>query len=48
MHTCTRLKLLAALTLLCGWLQGLLGWTPAEVNLEPPVAVEHGHGHGPY
>ncbi len=38
--------LLAAVTLCCGWLQGILGWTPAEINLEPPVAAEHGPGHG--
>jgi hypothetical protein len=39
-------SLLAALTLLCGWLQGVFGWTPAEVNLDPPPAARHGHGHG--
>lgn len=40
-------SLLVAVTLLCGWLQGVLGWTPAEVNLEPPEMPvrEHGHGH---
>jgi hypothetical protein len=38
--------LLAALTLLCGWLQGVFGWTPAEINLEPPAPVDHHHGHG--
>lgn len=38
--------LLVALTLLCGYVQGALGWTPAEVELEPP-ATEHGHDHGP-
>jgi hypothetical protein len=37
--------LLAAVTLGCGWLQGVFGWTPAEWNLDPP-AVGHGHGHG--
>jgi hypothetical protein len=31
-----------AVALLCGWLQGVLGWTPAEINLEPPA--DHGHG----
>jgi hypothetical protein len=30
----------------CGWLQLLLGWTPEEISLEPPVhAAEAGHGH---
>lgn len=38
-------SLLAGLTLLCGWLQGVFGWTPAEVNLEPPAAADHGHAH---
>lgn len=28
----------------CGWLQGVFGWEPAEVNLEPP-AVAHGAHH---
>jgi hypothetical protein len=39
--------LLAAITLLCGWLQGVFGWSPAEVSLEPPAAPasEHEHGH---
>ncbi len=37
---------LVALTLLCGWLQGVLGWTPPEVNLEPPAASAHAHGNG--
>jgi hypothetical protein len=34
---------LAALALLCGWLQGQLGWTPEEVSFEPPAA---GQAHG--
>ena len=38
-------SLLIALTLMCGWLQGLFGWEPAEINLEPPVAAAHEHGH---
>jgi hypothetical protein len=41
--------MLVALALFCGWLQGVLHWTPAEVNLEPPAHAhgEHGdHGHG--
>jgi hypothetical protein len=37
--------LLAAVALLCGWVQGQLGWTPAEVSFEPPAAG-HGHGNG--
>ncbi len=38
--------MLAALAMACGWLQGLYGWEPAEVNLEPPaIAHDHGHGH---
>jgi hypothetical protein len=36
--------LLASVALLAGWLQGVLGWTPQEVAVEPPPA-EHGHGH---
>jgi hypothetical protein len=38
---------LTALALFCGWLQGIMGWTPAEIELEP--AEEHGHAadHGP-
>ena len=37
--------LIALLALFCGWLQGVFGWTPAEINLEPPAPahVEHGH-----
>ena len=39
-------SLLAAATLFCGWLQGVFGWTPAEVELEPPDApAGHEHGH---
>ena len=37
--------LLTALTLLCGWLQGVFGWTPAEISLEPPETAAAGHGH---
>lgn len=37
--------LLAASTLFCGWLQGLFGWTPAEINLDPPAPAHHGHDH---
>jgi hypothetical protein len=35
---------LAAIALLCGWLQGWFGWTPAEISLEPP-AEHDDHGH---
>src|SRR5207249_439950 len=40
-------SLLVALTLLCGWLQGVFQWTPAEISLEPSEepAVEPAHGH---
>jgi hypothetical protein len=38
--------LLTAVTLLCGWLQGVFHWAPADVNLDPPAAVAHGDGHG--
>ncbi len=38
--------LLAAVALFCGWLQGLLGWAPAEISLEPaPDEDMHGHEH---
>ena len=30
--------------LLCGWLQGLIGWVPLEVEVGPP-ADAHGHEH---
>lgn len=33
---------LAVSALVCGWLQGLFHWAPAEINLNPPA---HGHGH---
>ncbi|MBI3407974.1 MAG: hypothetical protein HY040_06415 [Planctomycetes bacterium] len=36
--------LIAAVTLLCGWLQGLFHWTPTEIDLSPPAHAEH-HGH---
>jgi hypothetical protein len=38
-------SLLVAITLLCGWLQGVFGWTPAEVSLEPPEEPVGEHGH---
>ncbi len=37
--------LIVLLALFCGWLQGVLGWAPAEINLEPP-AVAHAEHHG--
>jgi hypothetical protein len=41
--------LFVLLALLCGWLQGVLGCTPAEINLEPPAPAhshhEHAHTH---
>jgi hypothetical protein len=36
---------LAALALFCGWLQGRMHWTPAEVSVDPPVVSDEGHGH---
>lgn len=36
---------IAALTLICGWLQGLLRWAPAEIDLNPPAPAAHHHGH---
>ena len=38
-------SLLVAVTLLCGWLQEVFGWTPPEVSLEPPEPAGHGHEH---
>ncbi len=36
-----------AVALFCGWLQGVFGWTPPEIDLEPPAAsaghAAHGH-----
>jgi hypothetical protein len=38
--------LLVGLALFCGWLQGVLGWAPAEIDLEPPQDdTTHGHEH---
>jgi hypothetical protein len=33
-------------TLFLGWVQGFFGWTPPEIDLEPPAHTEAGHGHG--
>jgi len=38
-------SLLAAATLFCGWLQEVLGWSPAEVEIEPAAPAGHEHGH---
>ena len=39
-------SILALVALACGWLQGMLGWEPAEIDLEPAAAsADHGHGH---
>ena len=37
--------LLAAATFFCGWLQGALGWTPADIDLEPAPPVGHAPDH---
>ena len=37
--------LLLAVTLFCGWLQGVFQWAPAEIDLEPPAPAAHDHGH---
>jgi hypothetical protein len=35
---------LAALALFCGWLQGVLGWIPPEIEVDPPeTSADHGH-----
>jgi hypothetical protein len=39
---------LLGLTLFCGWLQGVFGWTPAEVRLEPPASSAHDAHHAPH
>jgi hypothetical protein len=35
-------SMLAAIAMICGWLQSVLHWTPHDINLDPPA---HGHGH---
>jgi hypothetical protein len=35
----------AGTALLCGWLQGCMGWTPTEYSVDPPEGDDHGHGH---
>jgi hypothetical protein len=37
--------LLVGVAFLCGWLQGVFGWTPQEIDLEPPAHVAHDHAH---
>ena len=39
------MAMLVALALFCGWLQGVLHWTPPEISLEPPAAAHGDHGH---
>lgn len=34
---------LAALALVCGWVQGYFGWTPLEISTEPPVETHDHH-----
>ena len=34
--------MLVAVMFFCGWLQAVMHWAPADINLEPPA---HGHGH---
>jgi hypothetical protein len=37
---------LAALALLCGWIQGYFGWMPPEISVEPPpLTHDHHDGH---
>ena len=38
-------SMLAATAMFCGWLQGVLHWTPHEIHFDPP-ARGHGHEHG--
>jgi hypothetical protein len=37
--------LIVALTLFCGWLQLVLGWTPPDINPEPPPPAAGTEGH---
>ena len=36
---------LALTALFCGWLQGVMGWTPAEVAVDPPAHADNDHAH---
>jgi hypothetical protein len=39
--------ILACLALFCGWLQGVMGWMPAEIPTYPAEAThDDTHGHG--
>lgn len=38
-------SLVVALTLFCGWLQGVFQWAPADLDLEPPAPAAHGPEH---
>jgi hypothetical protein len=38
-------SMLAAIAMICGWLQSVFHWTPHDINLDPP-AHGHGHSHG--
>ncbi len=38
-------SMLVAVALFCGWLQGVLGWAPPEISLEPPPVHHDGHAH---
>lgn len=35
--------ILTCLTLFAGWLQGVMDWAPAEIDLEPPADTGHAH-----
>lgn len=37
--------MLLGIALICGWLQGLFRWAPAEISFDPPAHADHGHGH---
>jgi hypothetical protein len=38
--------LLVGLAFFCGWLQGVFGWEPSEISLEPPTThAAHHHEH---
>jgi hypothetical protein len=38
--------LLVGIAMLCGWIQILAGWAPADITLDPPASAGHDHGHG--
>ena len=38
-------SMLVAIIFFCGWLQAVFHWAPAEVDLNPPAAHGHDHGH---